>query len=181
MGKQDYIDEQGNERERWVVHPNEFTSIAHIPETNRRNGCTFYVKSVAYGPYKMRIRGRKLFGKMLRPLDTRVPGFIERPASDQYFHETIDEPKDDAPTLEILTPPLQIETTKVQAERAEDAEERAKERQKVMQRQRAARERRSDRTTNKVVDIRAANKQRNAPPPDMTIQELLRSLDADES
>jgi hypothetical protein len=170
MGKQDYKDEQGNEQERWVVHPNEFTSIAHLPETNRRNGCTFYVKSVAYGPYKMRIRGRKLFGKMLRPLDTSVAGFIARPASDQYFVETTVEPEGDEQEREREKPRL-IETTEVQNERAEAADERAKEVEKVKQRQREARERRSDRTT---------NKQRNAPPPDMTIQELLRSLDADE-
>jgi ABC-type dipeptide/oligopeptide/nickel transport system ATPase component len=140
IGKQDYIDENGNEKERWVVHPNELTSSAHIPETNRRHGCTFYAKSVTYGAYKMRLRGRRLFGQMLRPPDMRVEGFIERPASDQYFHETPGAPESDPLELK-REKPLEIETLEVQNDRERTAEERANAIENVKKRQREARER----------------------------------------
>ncbi len=147
IGKQEYIDENGNEKERWVVHPNEFTSSAHIPETNRRNGCTFYVKSVTYGAYKMKLRGRKLFGQMLRPKDDRVPGFIERPLSDQYFHETTVEPMSESPALDLeQKKTLQIETLDVQKEREEAKEqERVNAIENVRRKQREERERRRSR------------------------------------
>jgi energy-coupling factor transporter ATP-binding protein EcfA2 len=177
IGKQEYIDEHGNEKERWVIHPNELTSRAHMPETNRQNGCTFVIKSLIFGVTKMRLRGRKLFGQMLRPLDTRVKGFIPRPASDQFFYDTIAEQKADAPELAAPTQPFQVETTEVQDERAAAEREKAARREKVKQRQQEERARKNGRTT---VNSQRGS-QRNPPPPDMTIQELLRSLDADES
>jgi hypothetical protein len=142
IGKQNYKDENGNEQERWVVHPNEFTSKAHIPETNRRKGCTFYAKSVTFGAFKMRLRGRKLFGKMLRPPDTRVEGFIERPLSDQYFDEVPGAPESDQQEREREKPRLLIESLDVQQQRDEEKErERANAIESIKKRQREARER----------------------------------------
>jgi hypothetical protein len=167
IGKQDYKDEHGNEKERWVVHPNELTSIKHMRETNRRNGLTFFAKSATYGVYKMRIRGRKLFNKMLCPLDPKVPAFIPRPASDQFFYETVANPNDDVSTLGTPAAPLQVETAEAQEERAA-ADEKARAARSVRERQREARERRNVSATSKSEE--------------MTIQELLRRrVEAEES
>jgi hypothetical protein len=143
IGRQEYTDENGVVKERFVVYPSEFTSIHHIPETNRRNGCTFYVKSVTYGVYKRKLRGRRLFDEMLRPKDTSVEGFIERPASDQYFLGTVGEPEKDTQERE-MEKPRQIEYVEPEKQR-DEADERANAARDVRKRQKEARDRRRER------------------------------------
>ena len=143
IGKQEYKDESGAIKERYVVLPSQFTSRAYIPETNRRNGCTFYAKSATFGAYKMRLRGRRLFVKLLRPLDKSVKGFEARPASDQRFTETIALPENETLELEQQKR-LEIEYVPQEVQNVKDEARETAEAIKELRKRRSAAKERSD-------------------------------------
>ena len=90
IGKQDVKDDNGQVRTRFAVLPSELTSIAHIPETNKRNGLTGYYKSTAIGAYKLKINGRKLFSEMLAPINQNVAGIMHVNPNDFPFEDWTD-------------------------------------------------------------------------------------------